>query len=326
MENNFIYRLGKTSDIEQLQQLGLSSYGRFENVLTHEMWKQMAAGVSDENTYKKLLNTSQCFVCEAGKKIVGMAFLVPSGNPTDIFTADWSYIRLLGVDPAYEGKGIGRKLTQLCIENARKNGEEIIALHTSEIQNAARHIYESLGFEMLREIDPIFNKKYFLYQMPLKNTSGSITFHRAKVEDVATLVEYRIRFLVEFAGAQPPHILEHLKKQMTNYFSKTTAENKCISFIAKSGEKTAGIGTVHVRELPANLKNPSGKWGYIMNIYTVPEYRRRGVCTGILNEIKKAATEMGIGVLELHATEQGEAVFSKMGYKLHDEPMYRLFL
>jgi len=54
-------------------------------------------------------------------------------------TKDWSYIRFVTVDPSFGGQGIGRKLTTLCIDTARQN-ESVIALHTSELMDAARHI------------------------------------------------------------------------------------------------------------------------------------------------------------------------------------------
>ncbi|GAC1444158.1 MAG: hypothetical protein NVSMB63_13390 [Sediminibacterium sp.] len=96
-----------------------------------------------------------------------MAYLVPGGNPTPIYQADWCNIRMVGVHPLYSGQGIAKKLIQLCIQHARQSNEKIITLHTSEIMDAARHIYESLGFTKLREIDPIYGMRYWLYKLEL---------------------------------------------------------------------------------------------------------------------------------------------------------------
>jgi len=70
-----------------------------------------------------------------------------------------------GVNPRYGNQGIGKKLTQMCIDHAKKLNEKIIALHTSEFMHAARHIYASLGFTIVKEIEPIFGKKYWLYHL-----------------------------------------------------------------------------------------------------------------------------------------------------------------
>ena len=55
----------------------------------------------------------------------------------------------------------------MCIDNARENGEKIIGLHTSEVMDTARHMYESLGFTVYKEIDRIFGVRYWLYNMNL---------------------------------------------------------------------------------------------------------------------------------------------------------------
>lgn len=96
-----------------------------------------------------------------------MAYLVPSGHPTDIYEAQWSYIRFVTVDPRYSGKGIGRRLTQMCIAQARTNQESTIALHTSVLMQNAMHIYQTLGFTILREIPPRLGKRYWLYTLEL---------------------------------------------------------------------------------------------------------------------------------------------------------------
>ncbi|MFI5259028.1 MAG: GNAT family N-acetyltransferase [Candidatus Limnocylindrales bacterium] len=62
-------------------------------------------------------------------------------------------IRMLAVDPAYHGRGVGRALTIACIERARSARRERIVLHTGNWMAAAKHLYESLGFERDPSID-----------------------------------------------------------------------------------------------------------------------------------------------------------------------------
>lgn len=167
---NFDFRKGITNDINSLRELAIVSWSQYKNVLKEEQWDRLNATLMSNKTYIDLLNHSECIVCETEKKeIVGMAFLVPKGNPTDIYEVNWSYIRFVSVNPFYEGKGIGRKLTEKCIEYAKKNGEEVIALHTSEIMVKARALYEKLGFRIYKEIEPRLGKRYWLYLLELNN-------------------------------------------------------------------------------------------------------------------------------------------------------------
>jgi GNAT superfamily N-acetyltransferase len=164
-----IYRQGNISDLAQLKALSINSYGQFEKELTDENWQLLAEKLHEDSSYTTLLKIAICFVCVIENEIVGVAYIVPSGNPTEIFESKWSYIRMVAVNPKYRGHGISKHLTLECIDWATKNGEKTIALHTSEIMHAARYIYENLGFEKVKELKPIFGVKYWLYQLKLEN-------------------------------------------------------------------------------------------------------------------------------------------------------------
>jgi ribosomal protein S18 acetylase RimI-like enzyme len=164
---SFNYRTASAADSRQLLQLGLISYSQYFPLLTEENRAQLDSGLRDEEKLNALMNISTCFVCEHEGKIVGMAHIILSGNPWDIFPADWSYIRMVGVNPDYNGKGIAKTLTKLCIERAKKSGENLVALHTSEHMHAARRIYESLGFKKIKEIEPRLGMRYWLYHLHL---------------------------------------------------------------------------------------------------------------------------------------------------------------
>lgn len=161
------FRKATLADKDQLKHLGLISYGQFAQLLG-EQWDKMQTNLSNDENWIKIISESTGFVCCDADKIIGMAFIISSGNPWDIFKAEWSYIRLVGVNPLYSGKGIAKELTKLCIDHAKQCGEKTLALHTSEFMNAARHIYESAGFKVLQEIEPRFGKKYWLYTLDLK--------------------------------------------------------------------------------------------------------------------------------------------------------------
>ncbi len=162
------YRQGNINDLILLKNLAIKSWKHFESELTVENWQKLKASLLTDKTFLELLELSYCLVCENDEKeIIGMSFLVPQGNPTEIYDEKWCYIRFVSVDPEFGGQGIGRQLTERCIQFAKDNKEQTIALHTSEMMNKARHIYESLGFKILKELDPRLGKKYWLYTLDI---------------------------------------------------------------------------------------------------------------------------------------------------------------
>lgn len=83
-----------------------------------------------------------------------------------------SGIRLLGVAPAARGQGVGRALTEACIQRARGRGHTRVVLHTTRAMQVAWGMYERLGFERAPELDfmqgelPVFGFSLRLAQPP----------------------------------------------------------------------------------------------------------------------------------------------------------------
>lgn len=64
----------------------------------------------------------------------------------DEIAPDQVHVRMLGVDPAYRRRGVGRALMEATIALARERGRSRITLETTAQMRAAQHMYESLGF------------------------------------------------------------------------------------------------------------------------------------------------------------------------------------
>jgi GNAT superfamily N-acetyltransferase len=166
MNKNYKFGVGNSSDIEQIKNITWLAYSQFKNMLSEENMLAWENSITNVITYKDLFEIATCFVCKYENKVIGSAFLIPRGNPFKWFDAACCYIRLVAVHPDFEGNGIGKKLTEMCLHHAKESGEKVVALHTSEFQNAARHIYEKLGFQKQNHFD-LFGRKYWLYKLQL---------------------------------------------------------------------------------------------------------------------------------------------------------------
>lgn len=89
-----------------------------------------------------------------GGRVAGAVTYVPGPGPYAEFDEPHAAgIRMLAVDPALQGRGIGRALVEECIARARRAGKTLVVLHTTTWMHAARRLYERLGFVRAPERD-----------------------------------------------------------------------------------------------------------------------------------------------------------------------------
>jgi GNAT superfamily N-acetyltransferase len=123
-----------------------------------EVFERYLEGVVD---VRSRIGEATLFVAIEGGRILGTGTLYPPGRTIayaqDVHSPpwpnDWASLRLLGVDPAHRGRGIGRMLIEARVQRARELGANVAALHTSREFEVARDLLKRMGWKRAPEYD-----------------------------------------------------------------------------------------------------------------------------------------------------------------------------
>jgi GNAT superfamily N-acetyltransferase len=97
---------------------------------------------------------AELLVAADGGTLLGTVTFVPDGGPLgEIATADEAEFRMLAVDPAARGRGVGMALMRHVVDEARGRGKGGIVCSSLAEMRAAHRIYARLGFRRVPERD-----------------------------------------------------------------------------------------------------------------------------------------------------------------------------
>jgi ribosomal protein S18 acetylase RimI-like enzyme len=97
---------------------------------------------------------AEVWVAVEGDQVLGSVTFVVLGSPyREIARDDEGEFRMLAVNPAARGQGVGKALVELCLRRSRELGYAGIRMSTMDRMTAAHRVYERLGFTRVAEDD-----------------------------------------------------------------------------------------------------------------------------------------------------------------------------
>lgn len=155
---------------------------------------------------------------------------------------------------------------------------------------------------------------------------------QATIDDLAAVLELRLAMLEELAtpdelaafadagadrqsivAANEAYTRAHLNRDMEVWVADA------------GGELVASAGIIWF-DFPPAYRNPTGREAYILNVYTKPAWRRRGIARALMEKLIDLAGESGTGRTWLRASPYGRPLYESLGFgphnymQLHSEP------
>ncbi|MBP3783163.1 MAG: GNAT family N-acetyltransferase [Butyrivibrio sp.] len=146
-------------------------------------------------------------------------------------------------------------------------------------------------------------------------------YQRATIKDLEELVRTRIIVLRAANKLDENTDMSEVERQSRDYYKKAMTDGTHTAYLVYDGDKFIGAGGVSYYRVMPTYHNPRGEKAYIMNMYTAPDYRRKGIAFKTLDLLVRDAKERGITAISLEATDMGRPLYEKYGFVKMDDEM-----
>ena len=133
---------------------------------------------------------------------------------------------------------------------------------------------------------------------------------KATFDDAKLLSEVRKLQLID-EGIDPSCDID---AELSAFFKKWLESEDFIQLIAEEDGKLLSTAAVIYYDLPPSFTNKIGVRGYVTNVYTAPEHRRKGLSKLLLTKLLDDARSRGIKKLWLGASKLGRPLYEKLGF------------
>ena len=148
----------------------------------------------------------------------------------------------------------------------------------------------------------------------------SFTYKKASIDDIDLLTETRVEVLRAANRLSADTDMEEVREQSYNYYKKALLDGTHTAYLVFDGDAFIGAGGVSYYQVMPTVHNPDGFKAYIMNMYTRPEYRRKGIAYKTLDLLVSDCKSRGVKFITLEATEMGRPLYEKYGFvRMNDE-------
>lgn len=145
------------------------------------------------------------------------------------------------------------------------------------------------------------------------------TIRRADATDLEDVLRLRMDFFREVR----PDVgeIQPVMESNRRYLAEKLPSGEFRVWFAEEQGLIVGTGGLVFFHRPPTPNCLSDLHAYVLNMYTLPEWRGRGVATMLLRHIIEHVRTTHAGRISLHATEMGRPIYERLGFAPCDSEM-----
>jgi GNAT superfamily N-acetyltransferase len=144
------------------------------------------------------------------------------------------------------------------------------------------------------------------------------TIREASAIDIPEIVRQRRR-MYEDMHYHDPIALNKMASLSSAYLTTAIADGSFRAWLATDGDRVVAGGAVVISPWPAHPYDLECRRATILNVYTDPQYRRRGIARRVMQAIISWCRREGFARVTLHASDDGRHLYESVGFEASNE-------
>lgn len=149
-----------------------------------------------------------------------------------------------------------------------------------------------------------------------------MTIRQARPDDAPLIAEQRRRMFLDMG--QDAAAVNAAHEAFLDWVRGALESGAYAGFLAEDdGRVVGGLGLLW-QDWPPSPLYPDTRRAYLLNVYTAPEARGRGLATRLVRHALQFAHARGVRTVNLHASDAGRSVYQAQGFAPTNELRLRL--
>ena len=146
------------------------------------------------------------------------------------------------------------------------------------------------------------------------DADSDFRIRRAAAEDAGVIAHHRAAMFRDM-GSIPPVEYEEFRQSSAEWLDTLFAGNGYAGWLAEQRNTIVAGGGILIREMgPVPGCYRVNRWAHIVNVYTEPPYRRRGLARLVMRTMLDWCAEQAFDMVTLAASDEGRPLYESLGF------------
>jgi ribosomal protein S18 acetylase RimI-like enzyme len=150
------------------------------------------------------------------------------------------------------------------------------------------------------------------------------TIRQGTATDAPLIAAQRLAMFEDMGYTDDQGALQAASSAFDAWLAEKLRKNEYLSWFALNaeGEAIAGVGLV-LQDMQPGPLDCSTQRGYVLNVYTHPNYRRLGLARQLMTVLMDWCRAQGLKTVVLHASDAGRPLYASLGFRQTNEMRIR---